>query len=102
MIILLTEIEIQTLADEADENADQQIQCPGEYHPDWHSVRDSLFARAIQLALIEKIRKEPEIRLNRKHDLFEYEKDFDARNYHMPELWEPLYRLPTPQELEES
>lgn len=58
MIILLTEIEIQTLADEADENADQQIQCPGEYHPDWHSVRDSLFARAIQLAMIEKMRKE--------------------------------------------
>ena len=102
MSILLTEIEIQTLADEADENADQQIQCPGEYHPDWHSVRDSIFARAIQLALIEKMRKEP-VAWN----------EFDAwyaetgwRYVSSREgafvVWKAARAIPTPQELEES
>ena len=35
--------DIIRLADEADLWADQELQCIGEYHPDWHDVRDVRF-----------------------------------------------------------
>ena len=38
---------IQELADLADKLADDKIQMPGEYHPDWHTVRDQIFAKLI-------------------------------------------------------
>jgi predicted nucleic-acid-binding Zn-ribbon protein len=38
---------IQKLAEQADEYADTKLQMPGEYHPDWHDVRDEKFAQLI-------------------------------------------------------
>ena len=38
---------IRELGDLADELANEQIDCIGEYHPDWHSVRDQKFAELI-------------------------------------------------------
>ena len=38
---------IQQLAEQADNFADNKIQMPGEYHPDWHDVRDEKFAELI-------------------------------------------------------
>ena len=38
---------IQELADQADEFADNKTQMPGEYHPDWHDIRDQKFAESI-------------------------------------------------------
>lgn len=35
------------LAEQADEYADAKLQMPGEYHPDWHDVRDEKFAELI-------------------------------------------------------
>ena len=47
---------IQEFAQQADDYADSKIQQPGEYHPDWHDVRDQKFAqlvarRCVQVAL---------------------------------------------------
>jgi hypothetical protein len=38
---------IKLLAEQADEYADNKIQMPGEYHPDWHDIRDENFAELI-------------------------------------------------------
>ena len=38
---------IQQLAEQADELADAKLQTPGEYHPDWHIIRDEFFAKQI-------------------------------------------------------
>jgi hypothetical protein len=38
---------IKQLAEQADELADNEIQMPGEYHPDWHTIRDKKFAELI-------------------------------------------------------
>lgn len=38
---------IRRLAEQADKLADNQIQMPGEYHPDWGDVRDQKFAEMI-------------------------------------------------------
>jgi predicted nucleic-acid-binding Zn-ribbon protein len=38
---------IKQLAEQADNFADNKIQMPGEYHPDWHDVRDEKFAELI-------------------------------------------------------
>lgn len=38
---------IQKLAKKADDEADRLINMPGEYHPDWHDVRDSIFAALV-------------------------------------------------------
>jgi hypothetical protein len=38
---------IKELAEQADELADNEIQMPGEYHPDWHTIRDKKFAELI-------------------------------------------------------
>jgi hypothetical protein len=38
---------IEELAEQADDLADIQINQPGEYHPDWHHVRDEKFAELI-------------------------------------------------------
>ena len=38
---------IKQLAEQADNFADDKIQMPGEYHPDWHDVRDEKFAELI-------------------------------------------------------
>ena len=38
---------IRELAEQADEYTDTKLQTPGEYHPDWHDVRDQKFAALI-------------------------------------------------------
>lgn len=38
---------IKQLAEQADEYTDNKIQMWGEYHPDWHSIRDAKFAELI-------------------------------------------------------
>lgn len=38
---------ILELAQAADDYADAKLQMPGEYHPDWHDVRDLRFAELI-------------------------------------------------------
>ena len=38
---------IRLFAEQADNFADDKIQMPGEYHPDWHDVRDEKFAELI-------------------------------------------------------
>ena len=38
---------IKELAEQADDYTDNKIQQPGEYHPDWHDVRDQKFAELI-------------------------------------------------------
>jgi len=43
-------IDVINLAEKADEYADAKIAQPGEFHPDWHKVRDERFA---ELALEE-------------------------------------------------
>lgn len=38
---------IEQFAELADLYADEKTAMPGEYHPDWHSIRDNHFARLI-------------------------------------------------------
>ena len=45
---------IQSLAELADELADNELEMLGEYHPDWHTIRDQKFAELI-LRECEKI-----------------------------------------------
>ena len=49
---------IRELGDLADELANEQIDCIGEYHPDWHSVRDQKFAQLIVRECIKQARKD--------------------------------------------
>ncbi len=46
----MTKDEVIRMADEADLWADQELQCIGEYHPDWHEVRDVRFAALVAAA----------------------------------------------------
>jgi len=50
----MTKEEIIELSDKADVEADKVLNMMGEYHPDWHTVRDEIFAKLIA----EKERKE--------------------------------------------
>ena len=38
---------IKQLAEQADDMTDDIIQMPGEYHPNWHDIRDEKFAELI-------------------------------------------------------
>jgi hypothetical protein len=49
---------IQQLAEQADEYTDNKIQQPGEYHPDWHDIRDQKFTELIVKECIELNRQE--------------------------------------------
>ena len=49
---------IRQLAEQADEYTDNKIQQPGEYHPDWHDIRDQKFAELIVKECIELNRQE--------------------------------------------
>ena len=46
----MTRDDIINMAEEADLWADQELQCIGEYHPDWHEVRDIRFAALVAAA----------------------------------------------------
>lgn len=38
---------IKELSELADDKADEILQMKGEFHPDWHDVRDEIFVRLI-------------------------------------------------------
>lgn len=38
---------VKELAEQSDIFADEKLQMPGEYHPDWHDIRDQKFAELI-------------------------------------------------------
>ena len=46
---------IGQLAEQADEYTDNKIQQPGEYHPDWHDIRDEKFAELIVRKCISEV-----------------------------------------------
>jgi hypothetical protein len=43
----MTRDEIIEMADKADEEADKVLNMKGEYHPNWHQVRDEIFAKLV-------------------------------------------------------
>lgn len=43
----MTRDEIIEMADKADEEADNVLNMKGEYHPNWHQVRDEAFAKLV-------------------------------------------------------
>ena len=43
----MTQDEIIEMADKADEEADKVLNMKGEYHPNWHQVRDEAFAKLV-------------------------------------------------------
>ncbi len=43
----MTQDEIIEMADKADEDADKVLNMKGEYHPNWHQVRDEIFAKLV-------------------------------------------------------
>ena len=43
----MTQDEIIEMADKADEEADKVLNMKGEYHPNWHQVRDEIFAKLV-------------------------------------------------------
>jgi hypothetical protein len=43
----MTQDEIIEMADKADEEADNVLNMKGEYHPNWHQVRDEAFAKLV-------------------------------------------------------
>jgi hypothetical protein len=43
----MTQDEIIEMADKADEEADNILDTKGEYHPNWHEVRDEIFAKLV-------------------------------------------------------
>lgn len=51
---------IRELAEQADNLADKELQMPGEYHPDWHEVRDKKFVQLIVRECCQYLNKEAE------------------------------------------
>jgi hypothetical protein len=45
---------IEQLSEQADELADKKIGMPGEHHPDWHTVRDEIFADLVRNEALEE------------------------------------------------
>jgi hypothetical protein len=43
----MTQDEIIEMADKADEEVDKVLNMKGEYHPNWHQVRDEIFAKLV-------------------------------------------------------
>lgn len=43
----MTQDEIIKLARQADDEADKVLNMKGEYHPNWHDVRDEIFAKLV-------------------------------------------------------
>ena len=43
----MTQDEILKMADKADAEADNVLKMTGEYHPNWHQVRDEIFAKLV-------------------------------------------------------
>ena len=45
---------LKELAEQADDYTDNKIQMQGEYHPDWHDIRDQKFAELIVSEFIKE------------------------------------------------
>jgi hypothetical protein len=43
----MTQDEIMEMADKADAEADKVLNMKGEFHPNWHEVRDEIFAKLV-------------------------------------------------------
>lgn len=43
----MTQDELIKMADKADAEADNVLGMKGEYHPNWHEVRDGIFAKLV-------------------------------------------------------
>lgn len=50
---MTTKEQVIAWSEQADDYADKKLQCEGEYHPDWHEVRDAYFATLIRNAALE-------------------------------------------------
>jgi hypothetical protein len=59
----MTQDEIIEMADKADVEADNVLNMKGEYHPNWHEVRDEIFAKLVaakkQEDIIQIIKETP-------------------------------------------
>ena len=53
----MTQDEIIEMADKADEEADKVLNMKGEYHPNWHQVRDEIFAKLVATNATERERE---------------------------------------------
>jgi hypothetical protein len=51
----MTQDEIIEMADKADAEADKVLNMKGEFHPNWHEVRDEIFAKLVALRYQKKI-----------------------------------------------
>lgn len=52
---------IEQLSEQADELADKKIGQPGEHHPDWHTVRDEIFAALVRNEALEEAAQQCDI-----------------------------------------
>jgi len=53
----MTQDEIIEMADKADAEADNVLNMKGEYHPNWHQVRDEIFAKLVAAKEREALRE---------------------------------------------
>ena len=51
---MTTKEQVIVWSEQADDYADKKLQCEGEYHPDWHEVRDAYFATLVRNAALEE------------------------------------------------
>jgi len=51
----MTQDEIIEMADKADVEADNVLNMKGEYHPNWHEVRDEIFAKLVAAKAIAEL-----------------------------------------------
>lgn len=63
---------IRELAEQADEYADAKLDMLGEYHPDWHDVRDEKFVELI-------VEECAGVILEWKSEPFPYDPEFGAK-----------------------
>ena len=52
--------DIIRFGEQADEAADRKLNMPGEYHPDWHQVRDEAFAALVAAATVVRFKPRPD------------------------------------------
>jgi hypothetical protein len=49
----MTQDEIIEMADKADAEADKVLNMKGEFHPNWHEIRDGIFAKLVEEKAIQ-------------------------------------------------
>ena len=69
---------IEQLSEQADELADKKIGQPGEHHPDWHTVRDEIFAALVRNEALEEAARECEEQGIHQGIIFEQATDYCA------------------------